>query len=325
MANKPSVGFIGLGIMGLPMAGHILKAGYPLTVYNRTRSKTRSLEAEGAAVAASPREVAENSRMIITMVSDSPDVQEVVAGAEGVLDGIRPGSVVMDMSTISPQVERDLDRQLREKGCTLVDAPVSGGDVGAQNATLAIMAGGEWEAFDRAVPIFETMGKTITYCGPVGSGQLTKLCNQILVAVTLMGVSEALVFAGKNGLDQRVMIEAVKGGAAGSWQLSNLAPRGRGPRLRAGVYGGPHPEGPAAGDGERCRRSGRASRDNAGEPVVPHLPGQRRGSGGDPGSGQGPGAIGGIVAALIRAAVEAAPYADTTGPSSEGTRPGDDR
>ena len=225
MANKPSVGFIGLGIMGLPMAGHILKSGYPLTVYNRTRSKTRSLEAEGAAVAASPREVAENSRMIITMVSDSPDVQQVVAGPDGVLDGVRPGSVVMDMSTISPQVERDLDRQLREKGCALVDAPVSGGDVGAQNATLAIMAGGDREAFDRAVPIFETMGKTITYCGPVGSGQLTKLCNQILVAVTLMGVSEALVFAGKNGLDQRVMVEAVKGGAAGSWQLSNLAPR----------------------------------------------------------------------------------------------------
>jgi 3-hydroxyisobutyrate dehydrogenase len=225
MADKPSVGFIGLGIMGLPMAGHILKAGYPVTVYNRTRSKTRSLEADGAAVAASPREVAANSRMIITMVSDSPDVQEVVAGPEGVLDGIRSGSVVMDMSTISPQVERDLDRQLRAKGCALVDAPVSGGDVGAQNATLAIMAGGDREAFDRAVPIFETMGKTITYCGPVGSGQLTKLCNQILVAVTLMGVSEALVFAGKNGLDQRVMIEAVKGGAAGSWQLSNLAPR----------------------------------------------------------------------------------------------------
>ena len=225
MANQPSVGFIGLGIMGLPMAGHILKAGYSLTVYNRTRSKTRSLEAEGAAVAASPREVAENSRMIITMVSDSPDVEEVVAGPDGVLDGVRPGSVVMDMSTISPQVERDLDRQLREKGCALVDAPVSGGDVGAQNATLAIMAGGDREAFDRAVPIFETMGKTITYCGPVGSGQLTKLCNQILVAVTLMGVSEALVFAGKNGLDQRVMVEAVKGGAAGSWQLSNLAPR----------------------------------------------------------------------------------------------------
>ena len=122
MANKPSVGFIGLGIMGLPMAGHILKAGYPLTVYNRTRSKTRSLEAEGAAVAASPQEVAENSRMIITMVSDSPDVEAVVAGPEGVLEGIRPDSVVMDMSTISPQVERDLDEQLRAKGCALVDA-----------------------------------------------------------------------------------------------------------------------------------------------------------------------------------------------------------
>lgn len=225
MANKPSVGFIGLGIMGLPMAGHILKSGYPLTVYNRTRSKTRSLEAAGAAVAASPREVAANSRMIITMVSDSPDVEAVVAGPEGVLEGIRPDSVVMDMSTISPQVERELDEQLRSKGCALVDAPVSGGDVGAQNATLAIMAGGDRAAFDRAVPIFETMGKTITYCGPVGSGQLTKLCNQILVAVTLMGVSEALVFAGKNGLDQGVMIEAVKGGAAGSWQLRNLAPR----------------------------------------------------------------------------------------------------
>ena len=225
MANKPSVGFIGLGIMGLPMAGHILKSGYPLTVYNRTRSKTGSLEAAGAAVAASPREVAANSRMIITMVSDSPDVEAVVTGPEGVLEGIRPGSVVMDMSTISPQVERELDEQLRSKGCALVDAPVSGGDVGAQNATLAIMAGGDREAFDRAVPIFEAMGKTITYCGPVGSGQLTKLCNQILVAVTLMGVSEALVFAGKNGLDQGVMIEAVKGGAAGSWQLSNLAPR----------------------------------------------------------------------------------------------------
>ena len=129
------------------------------------------------------------------------------------------------MSTISPQIERQLDDQLREKECSLVDAPVSGGDVGAQNGTLAIMAGGTREAFERVVPIFETMGKTITYCGPVGNGQLTKLCNQILVAVTILGVSEALVFARKNGLDPEVMIQAVKGGAAGSWQLSNLAPR----------------------------------------------------------------------------------------------------
>lgn len=225
MQKKSGIGFIGLGIMGLPMAKNILKAGYPLTVYNRTQSKTDELGAEGANVADSPREVASVSQITITMVSDSPDVQEVVTGPEGILGGIKRGSIVIDMSTISPQIERQLDDQLREKECSLVDAPVSGGDVGAQNGTLAIMAGGTREAFERVVPIFETMGKTITYCGPVGNGQLTKLCNQILVAVTILGVSEALVFARKNGLDPEVMIQAVKGGAAGSWQLSNLAPR----------------------------------------------------------------------------------------------------
>ncbi len=223
--DKPPIGFVGLGIMGLPMAGHILDAGYPLTVYNRTRSKTEELGARGAKVADSPAEVAADSQVIITIVSDSPDVEEVVAGPQGVLGRIGKDSVVIDMSTISPQVERQLDEQLRVKGCTLVDAPVSGGDVGARNATLAIMAGGEKAAFDRVRPILEVMGKTITYCGPVGNGQLTKLSNQILVAVTLLGVSEAITFAKKNGLDAHVMIEAVKGGAAGSWQLSNLGPK----------------------------------------------------------------------------------------------------
>ncbi len=223
--DKPPIGFVGLGIMGLPMAGHILDAGYPLTVYNRTRSKAEELGARGAKVADSPAEVAAASTVIITIVSDSPDVEEVVAGPQGVLDRIGEDSVVIDMSTISPQVERQLDEQLRAKGCTLVDAPVSGGDVGARNATLAIMAGGDKAAFDRVRPILEVMGKTITYCGPVGNGQLTKLSNQILVAVTLLGVSEAITFAKKNGLDAHVMIEAVKGGAAGSWQLSNLGPK----------------------------------------------------------------------------------------------------
>ena len=223
--DKPPIGFVGLGIMGLPMAGHILDAGYPLTVYNRTRSKAEELGARGAKVADSPAEVAADSQVIITIVSDSPDVEEVVAGPQGVLGRIGEDSVVIDMSTISPQVERQLDEQLRVKGCTLVDAPVSGGDVGARNATLAIMAGGDKAAFDRVRPILEVMGKTITYCGPVGNGQLTKLSNQILVAVTLLGVSEAITFAKKNGLDAHVMIEAVKGGAAGSWQLSNLGPK----------------------------------------------------------------------------------------------------
>ncbi|RPI28825.1 MAG: NAD(P)-dependent oxidoreductase [Acidobacteria bacterium] len=223
--EKMKVGFVGLGIMGKPMAGHILRAGFPLTVYNRTRAKADDLGREGAVVADSPAEVGAKSDVTITMVSDTPDVDQVIAGPAGILEGVRPGSVVVDMSTVSPELERRLDGKLREKGCSLLDAPVSGGDVGARNATLAIMAGGDRGAFDRVLPIFQVMGKTITYCGPVGSGQLTKLCNQILVSVNLLAVSEALVFARKNGLDPLTMIQAVSGGAAASWQLLNLGPK----------------------------------------------------------------------------------------------------
>ena len=219
------VGFIGLGIMGTPMAGHLLKGGHPLTVYNRTRSKTAGLVAQGAAVADSPAEAAARSEIIIVMVSDTPDVDQVVAGPRGVIEGVRPGSVVVDMSTIAPQTERALDAKLRARGAALIDAPVSGGDVGARDATLAIMAGGDPEAFERVRPALALLGRAITYCGPTGSGQLAKLCNQILVSVTLLGVSEALVFARKNGLDPSIMIEAVSGGAAQSWQLTNLGPR----------------------------------------------------------------------------------------------------
>ena len=223
--QKARVGFIGLGIMGRPMAGNILKAGYPLTVYNRTRSKSEEFASQGAKVAETPAQVAESSEIVITIVSDSPDVEEVVAGPQGVLEGIAPGSIVVDMSTISPAVERELDGSLRAKNCLLVDAPVSGGDVGARNATLAIMVGGDPQALERVRPVLEVMGQSITYCGPVGSGQLAKLCNQILVSANLLGVCEAIIFARKNGLDPQVMIEAVKGGAAGSWQLANLGPR----------------------------------------------------------------------------------------------------
>ncbi len=223
--SKPPVGFIGLGIMGRPMAFHILKGGHPLTVYNRTRSKTDELRAHGAAVADSPAEVATLSEIVIVMVSDTPDVERVVAGPRGVIEGVRPGSVVVDMSTISPRMERALDERLRQRNAALVDAPVSGGDVGARNATLAIMAGGDRNAFERARPVLELLGKTITYCGPAGSGQVAKLCNQIVISVTLLGVSEALVFARKNGLDPSIMIEAISGGAAQSWQLTNLGPR----------------------------------------------------------------------------------------------------
>jgi len=224
-ASLPPVGFIGLGIMGRSMAGHILKGGHPLTVFNRTRSKTAHLAAQGAEVAGTPADVAARSEIIVTMISDTPDVEQVVAGPHGIIEGIRPGSVVVDMSTISPKMERVLDEKLRARRCALVDAPVSGGDVGARNATLAIMAGGDRQAFERVRPVLELMGRSITYCGPSGSGQLAKLCNQILISVTLLGVSEALVFARVNGLDPEVMIQAVSGGAAQSWQLTNLGPR----------------------------------------------------------------------------------------------------
>jgi 3-hydroxyisobutyrate dehydrogenase len=223
--DQMRVGFIGLGIMGKPMAGHILRAGYELIVYNRTPGKTRELESQGARVATSPARVGSEADVIIVMVSDSPDVEEVVAGPEGVLQGIRPGSVVVDMSTVSPELERRLDQALRARGCHLVDAPVSGGDLGARNATLAIMIGGDEPVVERVRPLLGTMGQTITYCGAVGNGQLTKLCNQVLVSVTLLAVSEALVFARNTGLDPQTMIDAVSGGAAASWQLLNLGPR----------------------------------------------------------------------------------------------------
>jgi 3-hydroxyisobutyrate dehydrogenase len=223
--SKPRVGFIGLGVMGAPMAKHILNAGYPLTVFNRTGSKCEDLSRAGAGVASTPADLARQSEIIITMVSDSPDVHQVVAGKDGVIEGIQPGSVVIDMSTISPRVEQELDGLLRAKGCSLLDAPVSGGDVGARNATLAIMVGGEERHLERVRPVLEVMGKKITYCGPSGSGQSTKLCNQVLVSLNLLAVCECLLFARKSGLDPSVVIQAVSEGAAGSWQLSNLGPR----------------------------------------------------------------------------------------------------
>ncbi len=225
MGAKEAIGFVGLGIMGHAMAARLKAAGFPLTVHNRTPSKTGELAAAGAVVADTPAALAARSAIVVTMVSDTPDVETVIAGPSGILEGIRPRSLVVDMSTISPDAEKRLAARLRDKKCDLVDAPVSGGDVGARDGTLAIMAGGEGDSFARAKPLFEVMGKSVIHCGPVGSGQLTKLCNQILVSITMLGVSEALAFARRTGLDPKTMIEAVQGGAAGSWQLQNLGPR----------------------------------------------------------------------------------------------------
>ncbi|HUV12518.1 MAG TPA: NAD(P)-dependent oxidoreductase [Acidobacteriota bacterium] len=223
--EKPIVGFIGLGIMGLPMASNLVKAGYRLVVFNRTREKAEAMAGEFVQVASSPAEVASRCQMMITIVTDSAAVEEVIAGPQGLLAALTPESIVIDMSTISPAVEQQLDSELKKVSATLVDAPVSGGDIGAQQGTLAIMAGGDRDAFEKSLPLFQAMGKTITYCGPVGSGQLTKLCNQILVSVNLLAVTEAITFARKTGLNPETMIEAVKGGAAGSWQLANLGPK----------------------------------------------------------------------------------------------------
>ncbi|GAB4109146.1 MAG: NAD(P)-dependent oxidoreductase [Acidobacteriota bacterium] len=223
--HQPTIGFIGLGIMGRPMALNLAKAGHRLTVYNRTRSRAEAIASDWIQVADSPRDVASACELIFVMVTDSAAVESVVAGPRGIVETIRPGSLVVDMSTISPAVEQSLDRRLQAAGAGLMDAPVSGGDVGAQQGTLAIMVGGCRPDYERILPILQAMGRTITWCGPVGSGQLTKLCNQILVSLNLLAVSEALAFAKKNGLDPAVMIEAVRGGAAGSWQLSNLGPR----------------------------------------------------------------------------------------------------
>ena len=219
------IGFIGLGIMGKPMAHNLLKAGYPLTVYNRSNGPVDELVAAGAAAAASPQAVAAHADVVVTIVTDTPDVQQVLLGENGVIHTVAPDAAVIDMSTISPTATREIASVIQEKGASMLDAPVSGGEGGAIAGTLSIMVGGEETVFNRCLPIFEILGKTIVHVGQSGAGQLTKLCNQIAVAVTNLAMSEALIFGAKSGLDLKKMQHAIQGGAAGSWQLSNLAPR----------------------------------------------------------------------------------------------------
>jgi 2-hydroxy-3-oxopropionate reductase len=214
MAEK--IGFIGLGIMGGPMAKNLIEEGYELVLYNRTREKAEELAGDGAEVAGSPKEVAQQSDIIVTMLPDSPQVEEVLAGEDGVFEGVREGSLIVDMSTISPVVTRELAGQAGERGASILDAPVSGGDVGAQQGTLSIMAGGSEEDFARAKPLFEVMGKTVTHVGPVGAGQTAKACNQIIVALNIEAVSEALVLGSKAGVDPAKILDALSGGLAGS-------------------------------------------------------------------------------------------------------------
>ena len=224
MAN-PRIGFIGLGIMGNPMAKHLLKAGYALTIYDIVEASVKDVAAAGAQVAASCKEVAGKSDIVITMVPDSPDVEAAALGGGGIIEGIGGGAIYVDMSTIAPSVAVKVGEAMAEKGVKCLDAPVSGGDVGAKNATLSIMVGGDEDTFNTVKPIFDIMGKNVVLCGPLGAGQTVKACNQVLVAVTIAGVSEALTLGAKAGVDPLKIVQVLSGGLARCGILENRGER----------------------------------------------------------------------------------------------------
>ena len=210
------LGFIGLGIMGKPMTQNLLKAGYPVIVHNRSRPAMDELAQAGATIAQSPKQVAQQADVVITCLPDSPDVETVILGSDGVLEGAKAGMLCIDMSTIAPATARKIYESLNANGIQSLDAPVSGGDIGAQQGTLSIMVGGEESAFQRALPIFRAMGKNIVHIGAAGAGQVTKACNQIVVALTVQAVAEALTLAKKSGVDPAKVREALLGGFAQS-------------------------------------------------------------------------------------------------------------
>jgi 3-hydroxyisobutyrate dehydrogenase len=223
--GKTRIGWIGTGVMGSSMCGHLMAAGYRATVFNRTAVKAKALVERGAALADSPLAVAAASDVVFTIVGYPRDVRDVTLGAHGTLAGARPGTVLVDMTTSEPALAIEIDQAARAKNVHAVDAPVSGGDVGAREARLSIMIGGDPDVVQALDPLFRAMGKTIVYQGKAGAGQHTKMVNQILIASNMIGVCEALLYAFKAGLDLNRALESVSSGAAGSWSLSNLGPR----------------------------------------------------------------------------------------------------
>jgi 3-hydroxyisobutyrate dehydrogenase len=223
--EKTRIGWIGTGVMGSSMCGHLVAAGYRASVFNRSAEKAKPLVEKGAKLLDSPRAVAQASDVVFTIVGYPKDVREVMLGENGALAGAQAGAVLVDMTTSEPALAVEIDQAAQAKGVHSVDAPVSGGDVGAREARLSIMVGGEKPVFEALSPLFEKMGKTIVYQGPAGAGQHTKMVNQILIATNMIGVCEALLYAHKAGLDLSVVLQSVSSGAAGSWSLSNLAPR----------------------------------------------------------------------------------------------------
>ncbi len=219
------VGYIGLGLMGKSIARNILKAGFPVVVHNRSRAAVDELVAEGATAANSPKEVATQVDIIFTNLPDSPDVEKVVLGENGIIEGARKGLIAIDNSTIKPASARMIAEKLKSRGVFSLDAPVSGGDIGAKNGTLTIMVGGEAQALEKAMPVLQAMGKTITLVGDAGAGQVAKAANQIMVAAQMAAMGELLVFSKKAGVDPRKVVEAIKAGAAQCWALDIKPPR----------------------------------------------------------------------------------------------------
>lgn len=231
MTESYTIGFIGLGVMGKPMAGNLLDAGYPLVVHNRSREPVEELAGLGARPADSPGEVAAHSNLIITCLPDSPDVQLVATGENGLIEGVSSGDIYVDMSTIAPTVAVDVAQTLGEKGVECLDAPISGGDVGAQEGTLSIMVGGDASAFTAIEPVLQVLGETIVLCGPIGAGQTVKACNQVQVALNLLGMAEALVLGQKAGVDPQTVLQVLSGGFAQSRVMDV-----RGPNVIQGIF-----------------------------------------------------------------------------------------
>ena len=225
VAGKTRIGWIGTGVMGSSMCGHLMNAGYAATVYSRTKQKSEGLLAKGATWAGSPKKVAQNSDVIFSIVGFPSDVREVLLGEDGALAGAKAGSVLVDMTTSQPSLAVEVYEAAKARGVHSVDAPVSGGDIGARNAALSIMIGGDKEVVTALQPLWEAMGKTIVHQGETGAGQHTKMVNQILIATGMIGVCEALLYGYRSGLDLPTVLKSVSSGAAGSWSLSNLAPR----------------------------------------------------------------------------------------------------
>lgn len=219
------IGFIGLGTMGRPMVCNLLKAGFEVTIHGRRKPVVDELVAAGAVSAGSPSEVAQTSDVVITMLPGSPDVKLVVTGENGILSGARPGTAVIDMSTISPSVTREIAELATTKGIDYLDAPVTGGEPGAIGGTLSIMVGGRQEIYEKYLPVFQALGKNVVYMGESGMGQTAKLCNQVICVLNIQAACEGLMLGAKAGLDPEKLLSVVSSGAAGSWMLSNLAPK----------------------------------------------------------------------------------------------------